>query len=162
MLGNINFRCFFYVISCFTFLSLQSCQEKAILDSAQNLTISEGFKNPLGFYDATPNFSWKLPVSENVKSQSSYQIVVASNPDLLPNNPDLWDSEKQTTDQSVWVKYNGKPLTSRQKVYWQVKYWNQNKEVSAWSDINHFELGLLSNKDWKAKWIGLNTKKRKL
>ena len=159
MLGNINFRCFFYVISCFTFLSLQSCQEKAILDSAQNLTISEGFKNPLGFYDATPNFSWKLPVSENVKSQSSYQIVVASNPDLLPNNPDLWDSEKQTTDQSVWVKYNGKKLESRQKAYWQVRYWNQDKNISEWSDVNHFELGLLKNSDWKAKWTGLDTAK---
>ena len=162
MLRNINFRYFFYAISCFTLLSLTYCQENITLQKAYNLTISEGFKNLLGFYDATPTFSWKLPVSENVKRQSSYQIVVASNPDLLPNNPDLWNSNKQTTDQSVWVKYNGKPLTSRQKVYWQVKYWNQNKEVSEWSEINHFELGLLSNKDWKAKWIGLNTKKEKV
>lgn len=159
MFKNYNFRYFFYAISYFTFLSLSSCGEKVTLKKANNLTISEGFKNPLGFYDTNPTFSWKLPVSENIKSQSAYQIVAASNPDLLPDNADLWDSKKQELEQSVWVKYKGKPLQSRQKVYWQVKYWNQNKEASNWSDINHFELGLLNNSDWQAKWVGLNTAK---
>ena len=142
-----------------TFLGLASCGQKGTLEKANNLTISEGFKNPLGFYDTSPTFSWKLPALENNKSQSAYQIVVASSPDLLPNNPDLWDSKKQKSDQSVWVKYRGEKLQSRQKVYWQVKYWNQDNDVSKWSDLNHFELGLLNNSDWKAKWVGLNTAK---
>ncbi|WP_241664771.1 alpha-L-rhamnosidase [Seonamhaeicola maritimus] len=139
--------------------SQMSCSEKETLNSAENLTISEGFKNPLGFYDANPTFSWQLPVSELNKSQSAYQIVVASSPDLLPNNADLWNSEKQETNQSVWIKYDGKPLASRQKAYWQIKYWNQDDEVSQWSEVNHFELGLLKNSDWKAKWVGLDTAK---
>jgi alpha-L-rhamnosidase len=143
-------------------LILTSCEQKETLVKAIDLTISEGFKNPLGFYNARPTFSWKLPVSENNKSQSAYQIVVASNPDLLPDNADLWNSKKQETDQSVWIKYQGKTLASRQKVYWQVKYWNQDNDVSKWSEINHFELGLLKNSDWKAKWIGLDTKKEKV
>jgi alpha-L-rhamnosidase len=147
---------------CVIFLTFTSCQQKETLIKANNLTISEGFINPIGFYNATPTFSWKLPVSDAVSSQSAYHIVVATNPDLLPNNADLWDSKKQETDQSVWVKYNGKVLQSRQKVYWQIKYWNQDKEASNWSDINHFELGLLKNSDWKAKWIGLDTKKEKV
>ncbi|MFK8059084.1 MAG: family 78 glycoside hydrolase catalytic domain [Polaribacter sp.] len=148
-----------YLSLCIAFLSLQSCKEEAILIQAENLTISEGFKNPIGFYDSTPTFSWKLPVSEEVLSQSAYQLVAASSPYLLPNNADLWDSKKQETDQSVWVKYQGKQLQSRQKVYWQVKFWNQNGDASKWSEINHFELGLLNNSDWKAKWVGLNTAK---
>ena len=98
-----------------------ACSQKDI-EQANNLTISEGFKNPIGFYDATPTFSWKLPVSDEIKGQSAYQIIVASSPDLLPNKADLWDSKKQQSDQSVWVRYNGKALQSRQKVYWQVKY----------------------------------------
>ncbi|MHB0753742.1 alpha-L-rhamnosidase [Polaribacter sp. M15] len=141
------------------YLSLTSCEQNKNLEKAIDLTISEGFKNPIGFYDSIPTFSWKLPVSENNKSQSAYQIVVASNPDLLPDNADLWNSKKQETDQSVWIKYQGKTLASRQKAYWQVKYWNQDNDVSKWSDINHFELGLLDNSDWKAKWVGLNTAK---
>lgn len=143
-------------------LSLIACQQKETLEKAIDLTISEGFNNPLGFYDTKPTFSWKLPILANNKSQSAYHIVVASNPDLLPNNADLWDSKKQENEQSVWVKYKGEKLDSRQKVYWQVKYWNQDKEASKWSEINHFELGLLDNSDWKAKWIGLDTKAEKV
>ena len=158
MFKKSNFKYFLYAISAFILLTLASRKEKATIAEAQELTISEGFENPLGFYDSTPDFSWKLPVSEEVLSQSAYQIVVASATDLLPDNADLWDSEKQESSQSTFIQYDGKVLNSRQKVYWQVKYWNQNKEASKWSEINHFELGLLNNSDWNAKWIGLPTK----
>jgi len=153
---------FLNLFLCLAFLSFNACEQKGTLQKATDLTISEGFTNPLGFYTAAPTFSWKLPVLKDNKRQTAYQIVVASSSDLLPDNADLWDSEKQETDQSVWVKYKGKSLESRQKVYWQVKYWNQDADASVWSDINHFELGLLSNKDWQAKWIGLDTKKENL
>ncbi|NRD23045.1 family 78 glycoside hydrolase catalytic domain [Winogradskyella litoriviva] len=157
MFKKSNFK---YLAYALVFLSLIiSCDSKGSLESATDLTISEGFKNPIGFYDANPTFSWKLPVSESNKSQSAYHIVAASKPDLLPDNADLWDSEKQTSEQSTWITYGGKPLESRQKVYWQVKYWNQNGDSSKWSETNHFELGLLNNSDWKAKWIGLDTAK---
>lgn len=140
------------------FTSLLSCSKNQI-PPALDLTINEGFKNPIGFYDATPNFSWKLPLHENVKSQSAYQVVVASDPKLLLENPDLWDSGKQQGDQSTYIPYMGKPIISRQKVFWTIKYWDQNNLESDWSNINRFELGLLTNNDWKAKWIGLNTTK---
>ncbi|WP_298878666.1 alpha-L-rhamnosidase [uncultured Polaribacter sp.] len=124
-----------------------------------SLKISEGFKNPIGFYNPNPTFSWELPVSEQIKSQSAYQIVVASSKELLPDNADLWDSKKQKSTQSTFVKYQGKALKSRQKVYWQVRYWNQDENASSWSKINSFELGLLNNDDWKAQWAGLDTAK---
>ncbi|SEQ78678.1 alpha-L-rhamnosidase [Hyunsoonleella jejuensis] len=162
MFKKSNFKYFVYALSAFIFLNIASCKEQVVLQDPQKLTISEGFENPLGFYDKTPSFSWQLPVSEGVSSQSAYQIVVASSPDLLPDNADLWNSKKQETAQSTWVKYAGADLQSRQKVYWQVKYWNQDNEASKWSEISHFELGLLSNSDWKAKWIGLDTKKEKV
>lgn len=139
-------------------IALTSCQTPQI-EKLSTLTVSEGFENPIGFYDATPTFSWKLPVSEGVSSQAAYQIIAASSPDLLPDKADLWDSKKQETNQSTWVKYKGEPLTSRQKVYWQVKYWNQDNKESVWSDVNDFELGLLNNIDWKAQWVGLDTAK---
>ena len=146
---------FFLLVDVF----VMSCDQKKEIGSPRSLTISEGFKNPLGFYDNKPTFSWKLPVSENIKSQTAYQIVVASSTNLLPNHADIWDSDKQQSSQSVWVNYEGKRLESRQKVYWQVRYWNQDKNVSEWSEVNSFELGLLKNADWKGKWIGLNTAK---
>jgi len=135
-----------------------SCNEEN-LKAPQSLTISEGFKNPIGFYDSTPTFSWELPVSEDIKFQSAYQLIVASSEDLLSKNPDLWDSKKQNTAQSTFVDYKGAELQSRQKVFWQVRYWDQDERMSEWSPVNSFELGLLNNSDWKAKWTGLDTAK---
>ena len=152
-------KCLLSLASYLLFLFLLSCTGQKKVQSVTNLTISEGFKNPTGFYNANPTFSWKLPVSELVKSQSAYQIVVASSKDLLPNNADLWNSEKQKSAQSTFVKYQGKELKSRQKVYWQVRYWNQDESASDWSETNSFELGLLNNSDWQAKWAGLDTAK---
>jgi len=142
----------FWVFSCAT-------KNEELIQKPIQLTISEGFKNPIGFYNPKPTFSWKLPVSEGIASQAAYQIVVASSEELLPNNADLWDSEKQKSSQSTFVNYKGKALQSRQKVFWQVRFWNQDNNVSAWSNVNHFELGLLKNSDWKAKWTGLDTAK---
>jgi alpha-L-rhamnosidase len=153
------FKNFIYALACFAIFSVVSCEKTAVLQAPQNLMLSEGFENPLGFYDDEPTFSWQLPVKDDVVGQLAYQIIAASNPDALPDNPDLWDSKKQVSEQSTWIKYEGEPLKSRQKVYWQVRYWNQNDEVSNWSAVQNFELGLLNNKDWQAKWVGLDTAK---
>lgn len=132
---------------------LLGCNEisKNTVQVPEQLQVSEGFQKPLGFYDATPSFSWKL--SQTVKKQTAYTIVVASKPDLLPNQPDIWNSGKVTSNQSTFVKYEGTPLKSRQKVFWQVQYWDENDNPSKWSAIAQIEMGLLSNTDWKAKWI---------
>lgn len=121
----------------------------------KELTVSEGFNNPIGFYDSIPTFSWKLPQNKNIKKQTAYSIVVASKPELLPNNADLWESGKVESEQTLFVKHKGKKLSSRQKVYWQLKFWDQDKKASAWSEVANFELGLLHNSDWQAKWISL-------
>ncbi len=122
---------------------------------ATKLTVSEGFVNPMGFYDATPTFSWQLPQDGTVKQQSAYRIVAASTASLLPDNTDLWDSGKVENSQSVWIPYHGKALSSRQHVYWQVKYWDQQGRASKWSDPAKFELGLLHNADWSGRWISM-------
>lgn len=140
---------------------LFSCENNgAKIDSPTYLTICEGFEKPIGLHDNKPTFSWKLPVNENIKSQSAYRIVVASDTALLPNKADLWDSGEVDSEQSVWVKYKGKSLESRQKAYWQVMFRDQSGKESAWSKLSNFELGLLSNNDWKAKWIALEPEAR--
>ncbi len=149
---------FFTIFLSVTFLLVISCK-KENSPKAIELTINEGFKNPISFFNAAPSFSWKLPINSEIKSQSAYHIVVGTTPGILDDNQDLWDSKKQFTDQSTYIKYDGKPLVSRQKVYWAVKFWDQNDKESAWSEINSFELGLLQNSDWEAQWIGLDTQK---
>ncbi|WP_342807896.1 family 78 glycoside hydrolase catalytic domain [Alteromonas sp. M12] len=167
-----NFACLGAVISFM--LTLQACglleNDGTSASAAQSLRlkphtlkINEGFVNPLGFYDAKPNFSWQLPTHNTgngkVNQQSQYQIVVATTPELLPHNPDLWDSQTVPSNQSTFVDYQGEELTSRQKVYWQVRFWDQNNQASKWSDTALFELGLLNNKDWQAQWIEVDSDK---
>lgn len=141
------------------------------LFSPQDLRVGDGFREPLGLHDSTPSFSWDLPAG--ARAQSAYRVVVATRPELLPDNADLWDSGKVDTDQSAWVPYGGTAVASRQRAYWQVRFWpaminaegptqsgvdgDQDGSSSAWSDVAHFEVGLLSNDDWQAGWIRLDS-----
>lgn len=132
---------------------LGSCTSTESIAKAKDLKVSEGFSNPLGFYDDEPSFSWRLP--NDVNAQSAYTIIVGSSPDLLPDQADLWNSGKIVSSQSLFIQYEGVKLESRQKVFWRIKYWDEDGAESQWSDVAYFELGLLSNRDWTAKWIGL-------
>ena len=128
-----------------------------LMRPAQSLKINEGFSNPLGFYDPSPNFSWQLPANSGVKGQTKYQIVVASRKGLLLTSADLWDSGIVTNAQNTFIQYQGLALSSRQQVFWQVRYWDTQNRASEWSEIGQFELGLLSNQDWSAKWIEIDS-----
>jgi alpha-L-rhamnosidase len=113
-------------------------------EPAQSLTVGEGFENPLGFYTSTPTFSWKLPAG--VQKQTAYRIETQT-------DGKHWDSSWVESDQSTFVPYAGAPLVSRQSVQWRVSFRDENGTDSGWSEPAHFELGLLSQTDWKAQWI---------
>jgi alpha-L-rhamnosidase len=111
---------------------------------AQFLTIGDGFTNPLGFHDATPTFSWKLPTG--VKKQTAYRIEAKS-------GEKRWDSGWISSEQSTFVPYGGQPLASRQRGAWRVSFRDEAGKDSGWSELAFFEMGLLSSEDWKARWI---------
>lgn len=118
-----------------------------------DLRVGENARNPLGYYDVTLRFSWKLPADAGVLRQTAYRVVVATSQELLPSSTDVWDSGKVTSDKSVYVRYLGPALASRQKVCWAVMYWDQSGRPSAWSTPAKIEMGLLENSDWSADWI---------
>jgi alpha-L-rhamnosidase len=111
---------------------------------AHSLTVGEGFVNSLGFYDATPAFSWKLP--EGVKTQTAYRLEANA-------AGKTWDSGWVTSEQSTFVPYGGEPLAARQQVEWRVNFRDERGKESGWSQPARFELGLLSKTDWQAQWI---------
>lgn len=102
-----------------------------------------------------PVLSWQLNDSREGAVQSAWRVIAASTPDkLAAGEGDLWDSEKVAGDQSVLVPYGGKPLSSRQRVYWKVKVWDKDGKESGWSEPASWEMGLLADKDWAgAQWI---------
>src|SRR5690606_36003856 len=73
--------------------------------------------------------------------------------DLKKNNALLWHSGKMKSEQSHQVAYKGKPLNSGVKYYWQVRVWDNKGNVSPWSEVKFWQMGLLNPGDWKARWI---------
>lgn len=130
--------------------------------SAQVLTDdlrAEYLTNPLHLDMAKPRLGWKVkaaePEARNL-SQTAYHILVASKPDLLEKDKgDLWDSGRVESAQSTLIPYNGSPLNSRQRCYWKVRIWDQDGEVSPWSESARWEMTFLEAKDWAGStWIG--------
>jgi len=114
--------------------------------------------NPIGVGEAKPRLSWKLSVAPAKKpatdlTQSAYQIGVASSAAKL-GEPDLWDSGKVKSSESVFIAYGGKPLVSAQRVWWTVRVWDQDGKESPAAKPAFWEMGLLERGQWKAQWIG--------
>jgi alpha-L-rhamnosidase len=114
----------------------------------------EGQENPLGIDREQPMLGWKMLDSRRGAAQSACQVLVAGSQELLAEGKaDLWDSGVMKSDQSVFVKYQGKPLKSGQTCLWKVKIWDQEGKPSEWSETATWEMGLLSPGDWTASWI---------
>ncbi|MDB5110312.1 MAG: alpha-L-rhamnosidase, partial [Mucilaginibacter sp.] len=109
--------------------------------------------NPVGIDILKPRLSWKLSSTATAVMQSAYEIRVTIGENAAGRNKALWKTGKIASDQSVNVEYNGPALTSRERCYWQVRVWDNKGNVSAWSDYNYWEMGLLHPQDWTAKWI---------
>lgn len=127
-----------------------------------SLTVGESFVDPVGYYDPSPVFSWKLPNAENVRFQTAYRIVVSNRSRPTSAGKPIWDSGKVDSDQSVWVPYEGPALKSRQQISWRVKFWDNSGRESGWSEDARVEMGLLNHSDWNAHWIEMDRPKRQL
>jgi alpha-L-rhamnosidase len=111
--------------------------------------------DPLGIQTASPRFAWQLQSPQRGDRQTAYQVVVASTARrAAAGQGDLWDSGKSTSADSIEVSYAGVPLASRQRCFWSVRVWDARGQVSPWAPAASFELGLLSQDDWLAQWIG--------
>ncbi|HRZ16776.1 MAG TPA: rhamnosidase, partial [Candidatus Hydrogenedentes bacterium] len=113
--------------------------------------------NPQGIDALQPRLSWNMAADGRGQAQTAYQVLVASSAALLAEDQgDLWDSGQVASDASIQIEYTGTAPASFQDCFWKVRVWNQNGEVSPWSEPAHWSMGALAPKDWAgAKWIGL-------
>ena len=111
---------------------------------------TEGLVNPLGIDAVNPRFSWQIMSDKKEVVQTAYQIVVSS------DGKELWNSGKVTSDQQLWIPYQGVTLKSNQHCTWQVKVFT-NKGESDWCEPQQFSMGLLSESKWRGRWIGLES-----
>lgn len=120
--------------------------------------------NPLGVVRPAPRLSWQLRDNRFGARQTAYRILVATDPAVLQGFdtesqefagvPQIaWDSGKVESDQSIHISYQGRPLRSRERLYWRVRVWDADGQGTSWSEIAWFEIGMLNADDWTAKWI---------
>ncbi|MDR1723192.1 MAG: glycoside hydrolase family 78 protein [Tannerella sp.] len=108
--------------------------------------------NPQGINTAQPRFSWIIASDGRSVYQQSYRIIVGDNLfDVRHCRGNCWDSGVSTTDNTVNIVYEGKPLASDRTYYWRVVSVINGKETL--SETAEFHTGMLSPSDWKAKWI---------
>jgi len=116
--------------------------------------VTEYHVNPVGIDVEKPRFSWQLLSEEENVMQTAYEIRVAlSKTDLTKKSKQIWNSGKVGSDQSVNVEYGGPVLESMQRAFWQVRVWDNNNKVSAWSEPAFWETGILETDLWTADWI---------
>lgn len=126
----------------------------AMAENRVSNLLCEYHTNPIGIDVESPRLSWQILTEEKEVMQSAYEIRVAdSKVNLSKKNKLLWNSGKVNSDQSVNVVYEGPALSSRQRVYWQVRVWDNKDEVTVWSKPAFWEMGILEPSSWKASWI---------
>jgi len=112
--------------------------------------------NPLGIGETIPRLCW-IPEAVDPKKrgllQTAYQIQATTNPEGFQKGDFAWDTEKVPSNQGFHIEYKGSSLKSETKYFWRVRLWDQEDTPSKWSDTAHWSMGLLSPKEWKAKWI---------
>ena len=112
--------------------------------------------NPIGIDTLHPRLTWTLLDGSRNQHQSAYQVEVASSPeDLLQDKNLLWNTDKIASDENTHIVYRGTSLQSGARCYWKVRAWDKQGNVSPWSAPALWQVALLQDSDWKAKWIGL-------
>lgn len=112
--------------------------------------VCEYHTNPIGIDILKPRLSWKITSTETNVMQSAYEIKVT---DQTAKGKILWNFGKISSDKSVNIEYGGPELKSMQRVYWQVRVWDNNGKATDWSKPAFWEMGILKPELWTANWI---------
>jgi len=115
---------------------------------------TERMENPMSLTTTAPRFGWQIQSDKRDVRQTAYRIIVASTPDKAQQGEgDLWDATV-TSDRSQWIAYGGLPLKADTRAWWRVRV-ETNKGKSDWSETAMFNIGLLTEADWRGRWIGM-------
>ena len=116
---------------------------------------ADSLTRPLGIDTAKPLLSWQLQDGTWGAKQTAYEVIVSSKLSASGMlKPDIWDSGRVVSGQSVDVSYAGPALNGQKRYYWQVRVWGKDGKPYPVSDASWWETGLLTASEWKAKWIG--------
>lgn len=115
----------------------------------------EYLENPIGIDVINPRLSWQIISDKRNVKQEQFQIQVATDKEF---NNIVWNIHT-FSEKSIHIPYNGAPLESRRRYFYRVKVWISKDEKSEWSDVQFWEMGLLSSSEWMAEWISVKEQK---
>jgi alpha-L-rhamnosidase len=111
---------------------------------------------PLAIGTRIPRFSWEVPLEGRGRRQTAYQVRVATAESFLSSGmPNVWDSGKVLSSQSINVEYAGEPLRSNMDYFWDVQVWDEDGVPAGFCRPAYFGTGLFDRSDWQAEWIGM-------
>ena len=102
----------------------------------------EQMRSPMGIDVVRPCLSW---ICENGVRQSAYEIEVKSADEMG------YHSGKVVSDAMSMILE--KELESKQCLSWRVRLWDENDNEGEWSEEATFEMGILQQEQFVAKWI---------
>mgnify|MGYP002627216082 CR=1 FL=1 len=103
---------------------------------------TEYMQNPCGIDILKPRLSW---LCEDGLRQTAYEIHACC------GDRELWNSGR--IESGKMYAFPEAALTSRERVEWRVRLWDENGDVGPWSEDASFEMGLLEQGDYSARWI---------
>src|SRR5665647_3235437 len=143
------------VVGCFNLYSIPANSyskykfEKLLVEYAEN---------PIGIDEMHPRFSWIISSEKWNQVQTAFRIQVGSSPAKLNGNkPDLWDSGRIESSETIQQEYLNDNLKSNSSYYWKVIFWD-GVGKSHESPVAKFETAFLSEDEWIANWIGKGPK----
>src|SRR3989442_13068772 len=90
-------------------------------------------ENPLGIDARMPRLSWRLQPGSRGVTQSAYEVRVArSERGVRGGSDSVWSSGRVASDESTQRVYEGPPLQSGRRYYWQGAGGDRRGKVTTW------------------------------
>lgn len=141
---------FLIVCSFVSVLALQAAPECSL--ALYDLRVDH-LSSPLGIDSPAPRFSWKLRGARREfqgARQTAWQLRVGT----ASGGDDLWDTGQIASPEQLNLRYSGRALHAHQKIFWQVRVWDEQGVASPWSEPTSFTMGVPLPEDWsQARWI---------
>ncbi|MBP5511087.1 MAG: alpha-L-rhamnosidase [Kiritimatiellae bacterium] len=118
-------------------LSVSACYALTPRDLAVDLAVKPGL---VAVANECPHFSWRFDAGRPGDKQTAYQIQVAtSTASFRRGKPDLWDSGRVASPESLSVPYAGAPLPAERSICWRVRVWDKGGAEGPWSETLSFK-----------------------
>jgi alpha-L-rhamnosidase len=136
------------------FLIASGCSISEKPDQKFVSMLVEYAENPLNIDMAHPRFSWIVSSEGRNQKQIAYRIIVSSTlENLKSDRPDLWDSGRIESGETIQHDYLPDNLASDSHYFWKVIVWD-GKGKAHESPSAEFETAFLKGQTWSASWIG--------